>query len=227
MFNHHLSEMIPFAALLLMSSYATYKMPPEQYPYALTACFVAMVSSSLGILRGPEDPYSLVDQILISLMDFATLPLINIQIYLEANPLYAFIHAGSLIPLGIDMLVKIFGDERDHKAAESLKLANNIMNMASLTAIAIIDDNYLYFFVMLSYLMAQASLVHGRCKNYKWTESMHLLCFTLFFFVSSEAVTHKNVFTTKLFRDCEGPTINLAHLMLLEIISSSSSQRRL
>ncbi|KAI9588897.1 hypothetical protein GQX74_007066 [Glossina fuscipes] len=188
-----LVKRIPFAALLSMASYATYKMPPDQYPYAFTACAVALVSGSLGVLRGPQHPRGLVNQVLTSLMDFAPLPLMNIQIYLEAKPLYAFAHAFSLIPLGIDILVKLFGDECDDKAAEALKLANNLINVASLTVISVIDDNYMYFFVMLSYLMAQASLLYGHCENCIWTERMHLLFFTLFFFVSSKAVTDKNV----------------------------------
>lgn len=188
-----LVKRIPFLALLTMAGYATYKMPPEQYPYAFIACSVALVSASFGLLRGPQHPQSLVNQVLTSLMDFAPLPLMNIQIYLEAKPLYALAHSFSLIPLGIDILVKLFGDECDDKAAASLKLVNDVINMASLTAISIIDDNYMYFFVMLSYLMAQASLIYGHCENCVWTERMRLLFFTLFFFVSSKAVTDKNI----------------------------------
>uniref|UniRef100_A0A1A9ULJ6 Uncharacterized protein n=1 Tax=Glossina austeni TaxID=7395 RepID=A0A1A9ULJ6_GLOAU len=189
-----LVKRIPFAALLSMAGYATYKMPPNQYPYAFIACAVALVSGSLGVLRGPQHPRNLVTQVLTSLMDFAPLPLMNIQIYLEAKPIYAFAHAFSLIPLGIDILVKLFGDECDDKAASALKFANNVINMASLTAISIIDDNYLYFFLMLTYLMAQASLFYGHCENCVWTERIHLLFFTLFFFVSSKAVTDQNIF---------------------------------
>uniref|UniRef100_A0A1A9ZZD2 Uncharacterized protein n=1 Tax=Glossina pallidipes TaxID=7398 RepID=A0A1A9ZZD2_GLOPL len=188
-----LVKRIPFAALFTMAAYATYKMPPDQYPYASIACAVALVSGSLGVLRGPQHPRGLVTEVLTSLMDFAPLPLMNIQIYLEAKPIYAFAHAFSLIPLGIDILVKLFGDECDYKAAATLKLANNLINMASLTAISIIDDNYMYFFVILSYMMAQASLLYGHCDKCVWSERIHLLFFSLFFFVSSKAVTDKNV----------------------------------
>uniref|UniRef100_A0A1A9W832 Uncharacterized protein n=1 Tax=Glossina brevipalpis TaxID=37001 RepID=A0A1A9W832_9MUSC len=76
---------------------------------------------------------------------------------------------GSLLPLGIHILVKIFGDL---KAAESLKFANNFINTTSLIAIAILDDNYLYFFVMLSYPMALASLVHDANTRRKYQQTL-------------------------------------------------------
>uniref|UniRef100_A0A1A9W249 Uncharacterized protein n=1 Tax=Glossina brevipalpis TaxID=37001 RepID=A0A1A9W249_9MUSC len=168
-------------------------MPPNQYPYAFTACAVALMSCSMRVLPGLQGRRShRAKQIMTSLTDFALLPLINIEIYLGAKPLYAFIHAFSLIPLGIDILIKLFGIKCDDEIKESMKFANNFIHMASLAVISVIESNFWYFFVMLLYLMAQASLSYGH-QNSKWTERMHLLFFTLFFLVSSKAVTDRNV----------------------------------
>lgn len=40
-----------FMALFSMGSYATYKMPPDRYPFAFAASAIALVSGSFGVLR--------------------------------------------------------------------------------------------------------------------------------------------------------------------------------
>uniref|UniRef100_A0A1A9W267 Uncharacterized protein n=1 Tax=Glossina brevipalpis TaxID=37001 RepID=A0A1A9W267_9MUSC len=171
-----------------MACYAAYKMPPKQYPFGFTACAIALVSGSYGVLRGPDYEKNLVNQILESLVDFAALPLVNIEIYLQVKPVYAYVHAFALISLGIDILVKLFGDTDDIKAAEALKCVNDTLNMSSLAVISIIEKNYKYLYVLLSFLMAQRGWLFGKCGR---SGKLHAMCLTLFLFVASKAVTGK------------------------------------
>lgn len=60
-----LVKKIPFAALFSMASYAS---------FAFTACAIALVNGSSGVLRGPEYLENLVNQILESLKNFLPLP---------------------------------------------------------------------------------------------------------------------------------------------------------
>uniref|UniRef100_A0A1B0C7V4 Uncharacterized protein n=1 Tax=Glossina palpalis gambiensis TaxID=67801 RepID=A0A1B0C7V4_9MUSC len=142
-----------------MAAYAIWKLPPDQYPFASTACVIALVSGFMGQPRGPVCTLNRVKQFFTSLMNCAPLALMNIEIFHEVKPIYAAAHAYSVIPLGIDIMANQFGDKFDAKMSTIAKFLNHFLNMGSLIAISILEKNVAYAFIMLSYLMAQFTMV--------------------------------------------------------------------
>lgn len=183
---------IPFAILLSMAAYDICQVPPDQYPFAFAACVIAFVSAFLGQPRGPVCPLNRVKKFFISLMNCAPLALMNIEIFLEVKPIFAAAHAYSIIPLGIDIMASQFGDKFDATVSTIVQFLNHFLNLGSLIAISILEKNYIYPFIALSYLMAQVSLAYGFCATRALNEQMYEIFVALFLFVCTKIVGDKD-----------------------------------
>uniref|UniRef100_A0A1A9UHD6 Uncharacterized protein n=1 Tax=Glossina austeni TaxID=7395 RepID=A0A1A9UHD6_GLOAU len=183
---------IPFAILLSMAAYAICQVPPDKYPFAFAACAIALISGFLGQPRGPVCPLNRVKKFFTSLMNCAPLALMNIEIFLEAKPIYAAAHRYSIIPLGLDIMTSQFGDRFDAAICTILKFLNHFLNTGSLIAISILEKNYKYPFIALSYLMAQVSLTYGFCATRARNEQMYVICVAFFLFACTKIVGDKD-----------------------------------
>uniref|UniRef100_A0A1A9Z4H8 Uncharacterized protein n=1 Tax=Glossina pallidipes TaxID=7398 RepID=A0A1A9Z4H8_GLOPL len=174
-----------------MAVYAIRQVPPHKYPFAFSACVIALVSGLLGEPRGPVCPLNRVKKFFTSLMDCAPLALMNIEIFLEAKPIFAAAHAYSIIPLGIDIMASQFGDNFDATMSTIVQFLNHFLNVGSLSAISILEKNCIYPFIALSYLMAQLSLTYG-CATGARNEQMYMIFVALFLFACTKIVDDKD-----------------------------------
>ncbi|XP_073828192.1 uncharacterized protein [Musca autumnalis] len=191
---HWIAERCPYFGLALMASYAAYEMPPDLHPYSFTASALGIIFGIYGMIGGRELRCSLVKSVLDTTMDFVPLSLMNIEIYLELGKPYAMIHALFIIPLILDLIAKLFGDEIDEKSTQILKNVNSLANAVSLSYLAYTEDNYMYGCVAFSMLAAQSSaaLWGGPCRGYT-SEFVYIMGNAMFYFASINAVTVPNV----------------------------------
>ncbi|KAI8121680.1 hypothetical protein CVS40_7359 [Lucilia cuprina] len=160
-------ERLPFYALALMASYAAYNMPPETNPYAFAACAVGIIYGVFGLVGGQEVADGIVKGVVDDLLDFVPLALVNIEIFKMMGKPYAFVHALFIIPLILDLIAKLFGEESDDAATQTLKHVSNLANVVSLLYLSYMEDNYMFGYVALSYLAAHTGMViGGRCHGY-------------------------------------------------------------
>lgn len=194
---HWLLQRSPYFGLALMASYAAYQMPPDQHPYSFTASAFGIIFGIYGTVGGEELHCSIVKNVIDTTMDFVPLSLVNIEIFLAMGKTYAMVHALFVIPLILDLIAKLFGNEGDDEATQILKHVNNLANIVSLAYLAFQEDNYMYGCVALSILAAQAGAIWGgRCRRYS-SEFVYILAYSMFYFATILAVTVPNVAVKK------------------------------
>ncbi|XP_065365049.1 uncharacterized protein LOC135958114 [Calliphora vicina] len=187
-----LLKRLPFYSLALMASYAAYNMPPETNPYAFTACAVAIIYGVFGLVGGQEVADGIVKGVVDDLLDFVPLAMVNIEIFQIMGKPYAFVHALFVIPLILDLIAKLFGEESDDAATQTLKHVSNLANVVSLLHLSYMEDNYMFGYVALSYLSAHMGMViGGRCHGYV-VDLNYVMSYVLFYFTSTLAVTVPN-----------------------------------
>ncbi|XP_019894033.1 uncharacterized protein LOC109613527 [Musca domestica] len=191
---HWLAERTPYFGLALMAAYGAYEMLPDVHPYAFTASAFGIVFGIYGMVGGRELRCSLVKSVLDTTMDIVPLSLMNIEIFLQMGEPYAMAHALFIIPLILDFIAKLFGDETDEESTQILKYVNTLANVVSLSSLAYREDNYLYGCVAISILAAQTSSVvwGGPCRGYR-SEFVHVMGYSMFYFASIMAITVPNV----------------------------------
>lgn len=183
---------VPYLLLAIMAAYAAYEMPPDQRPYAFSACAFGIIFGFYGAAGGEEMQCSVVKAVVDTGFDFIPLSLMNIEIYLAMGKPYAMVHALFIIPLILDIIAKLFGDEGDDEVTQLLKHVNNIANVASLASLSYMDDNRIYACVAASFFTAQSAKIWGgRCHGYS-SDLAYTLAYTAFYYTSMLAITVPN-----------------------------------
>lgn len=141
-----------FSAFLAgAAGYACLKITPD-HPYAFTACALICCHGIMGVAADLFvcDPNSRrclkFKSISASIIETAPLPLINIQLYLNStqNDALAMGHCLFIIPTVYDVYAKIFHDNQEDNATETLKDLNALGNIVSLVFLAVNENRFVY-----------------------------------------------------------------------------------
>ena len=155
-----------FFALAAAASYAAYCFQPDNTPFAFAACGIGIIYGLFGLIGGFESEMSIVKGVVEDFLDFAPLGLMNIEIFKAAGESYAMVHALFLIPLLLDLVAKLFGEEEDDQATQTLKYIDILAGVSSLLYLSYAKDNYMYLVTALCCLAAHSSmLIGGRCAK--------------------------------------------------------------
>ena len=177
-----------FFVLATVASYAAYCLPPDGTPYAFAACGIGIIYGIFGIVGGFELEMGIVKGVVEDFLDFAPLGLMNIEIFTAAGESYAMVHALFLIPLLLDLVAKLFGEEDDDQATQTLKYIDILAGVSSLLYLCYAKENYMYAAVALSCLAAHSSmLIGGKCAAI-WWEYAYLVFHSSFYFASTLAL---------------------------------------
>lgn len=184
-----LLKRIPYFVLALMAAYAAYNMPPEENPYAFVASSIGLLYGVYGMVGGQELHDSIVKGVVDDLLDFVPLAMVNVQIYeMLGNP-YAKVHALSVVPFGLDLVAKLFGDACDDVATQTLKHVSNLANVISLLSLSYAEGNYMFGCVGLSYAAAHVGIVAtGKCHGYL-VDLSYVASYSLFYFATLLVIT--------------------------------------
>lgn len=177
-----------YFALTAMASYAAYCMQPDKNPFGFASCGVGIIYGIFGLVGGHDCEMCIVRGVVEDLLDFAALGLMSIEIAKSSCISYAMVHSLFLIPLLLDLIAKLFGDEEDDATTQTLKHVNNLANIASLLYLAFEKENYWFAGVAASSLMAHSGmLIGGKCRDPMWDVN-YIMFHCLLYFSSTIAL---------------------------------------
>lgn len=156
------------------------KLGPDSCLFASTSCAIGLIYGIFGALSSATKPPCLVAGILETFLDFGAIALYNIQVYEKEAPDFSVFHWIFLIPMVLDLFAKLFGDESDDTATQTLKYLCNIANIISLSYISFKADNYMYLVAAILYLFALIGMAFGG----RFSENIYTL-FTAGFYITA------------------------------------------
>ncbi|XP_073828395.1 uncharacterized protein [Musca autumnalis] len=198
-----------FNSLLVGSSgYALSLVTPGEHPFIFTACAVGLCHGILGLYgnivegssnsqRANETPIAddswicKTQNLTQSCIDIITVPLINIDLYMQSQQSSALAlgHGLFVIPLAFDLSFKVFDTaEGDGNATETLKELTVLGNIVSLVFLSVNENNLPYGLMAMSALLAEygssamENMLRGSGAN------IALMGYSLFFSLIPEAI---------------------------------------
>lgn len=160
------------------------KLGPDSCLLASISCAIGLIYGIFGALSSATKPPCLVAGILETFLDFGAIALLNLQVYAKEAPDLALFHWIFLIPMVLDIFAKLFGDECDDTATQTLKHLCNIANIISLSYISFKADNFMYLVAAILYLFAIIGMTFGTAISTRFSENMFTI-FTAGFYVTA------------------------------------------
>lgn len=135
------------AALCGVTGYGFAMIPPQDHPYAFTACVIGFCHGLLGIINTFADNENLnqAQNISKQILEIVPVPLVNLDLFLngEGNNI-ALGHGLFIVPLAVSLLIATIkgGDVEEGNALETLKMMTILGNITSLVYLAFNDGSW-------------------------------------------------------------------------------------